>query len=173
MTRESSESRPPIRILFVCLGNICRSPLAEGVFLHLAREAGSANRFEVDSAGTGGWHVGELPDPRATDVAAARGIELVGRARSIRPTDFSTFDLILAMDSENVRALERLRGQGGKGARVVLLREFDPESEGDLSVPDPYFGGPDGFERVFDLVYRSCRSLLEELRGAPDAWSRR
>ena len=158
------ESNRPVRLLFVCLGNICRSPLAEGVFLHLAREAGVADLFETDSAGTGAWHVGEAPDPRSVEAAARRGVELRGRARSVQAADFSTFDLILGMDSDNIRNLERLRKTEATRARVVLLREFDPDSEGDLSVPDPYYGGPDGFDRVFDIVHRSCTTLLRELR---------
>ena len=158
------ESNRPFRLLFVCLGNICRSPLAEGVFLHLAREAGVEGLFETDSAGTGAWHVGEAPDTRSVEAAARRGVELRGRARGVQAADFSTFDLILGMDSDNIRNLERLRETETTRARVVLLREFDHESEGDLSVPDPYYGGPDGFDRVFDIVHRSCTALLRELR---------
>jgi protein-tyrosine phosphatase len=155
----------PVSVLFVCLGNICRSPLAEGVFLHLAREAGMEDRFAVDSAGTGSWHVGERPDPRSTAVARAHDVELPGRARQVRPQDLDDFDVIVAMDRENLRDLERL-ADGGSRARLHLLREFDPEGGGD-EVPDPYFGGPDGFENVYAMVRRSCERLLEEL--SPDA----
>lgn len=153
----------PVRLLFVCLGNICRSPLAEGVFAHLARDAGVDELFEVDSAGTGAWHVGEAPDPRSVETAASKGIELIGHARKVTPTDFSTFDLILAMDHDNLRDLERLRGQEGSKAKLTLLLQFDPEARGDLNVPDPYYGGPDGFDRVFEMVHRACGTLLQEL----------
>ena len=159
-----ADSDRPVRLLFVCLGNICRSPLAEGVFAHLARDAGVDRLFEVDSAGTGAWHVGEAPDPRSIETAARRGIELRGRARKVMAEDFSTFDLILAMDHDNLMELERLCDTEASRARVTLLREFDPESQENLNVPDPYYGGPDGFDRVFDIVHRACSVLLEELR---------
>ena len=162
------ESNRPIRLLFVCLGNICRSPLAEGVFLHLAREAGVEDLFEVDSAGTGAWHVGQAPDPRSVEVATQHGVTLRGRARSVQAADFSTFDLILGMDSDNIRNLERLPKTDTTRARVVLFRELDPESDGDLSVPDPYYGGADGFDRMFDIIHRSCTALLRELLEAHD-----
>ncbi len=162
------EAARPFRILFVCLGNICRSPLAEGVFLHLARERGVEGRFEVDSAGTGAWHVGEAPDARSVETAAQRGVELRGRARSVQASDFSTFDLILAMDQDNLQSLERYRRTGATHATAALLREFDPEPEGDLSVPDPYYGGPEGFDRVFDIVHRSCQGLLRELQDTTE-----
>jgi len=162
------ESNRPVRLLFVCLGNICRSPLAEGVFLHLAREAGVEGLFEVDSAGTGAWHVGEAPDPRSAEVAIQHGVKLRGRARSVQAADFATFDLILGMDSDNIRNLERLPKTDTTRARVVLFREFDPESDGDLSVPDPYYGGADGFDRMFDIIHRSCTALLRKLLEAHD-----
>ncbi len=155
-----------MRILFVCLGNICRSPLAEGIFLRLAREADAEDRFQVDSAGTGAWHVGEAPDPRSVEVAKKNGIELVGAARQIRAVDFSSYDMILAMDADNLRDLERLLGSGAARAKVSLLRQFDPDAEGDLDVPDPYFGGPSGFDDVFQLIHRACRGLISELGGA-------
>lgn len=163
MTDPALKSRPPIRVLFVCLGNICRSPVAEGVFVHLCREAGVEARFHVDSAGTGSWHVGEAPDARVLEVASRRGISLRGHARSVRPEDLAEFDLILAMDRENLRNLEKERARFGGSARIALLREFDPEPPGDLDVPDPYYGGPGGFDLVFEMVHRSCGALLEEL----------
>ncbi len=160
-----SPDATPRSILFVCLGNICRSPLAEGVFRDLARSAGIANRYEVDSAGTGGWHVGERPDPRSVEVALRNGIRLEGSARRLEPSDFDRFDLIVAMDEQNRLDAHEI-GQG-QGARIRLLREFDPEATDDLDVPDPYYGGPDGFERVFDMVHRSCSELLDHLEGGP------
>jgi protein-tyrosine phosphatase len=108
--------------------------------------------------------VGEPPDPRSAEVAARHGIPLEGVARQIRLDDFHDFDLILAMDRDNLQELERLKGSSETRAKLALLREFDAKAEGELNVPDPYYGGPDGFERVFELVHRSCRALLDELR---------
>jgi protein-tyrosine phosphatase len=153
------------RILFVCLGNICRSPLAEGVFRHLAAEAGLDERIQVDSAGTGAWHVGEPPDRRSLSVARKNGVSLGGRARRVKGEDLAIFDLLVAMDRDNLRQLQSLRDRVGGGAPVRLLREFDPEAGGDLEVPDPYYGGPDGFDRVYEMVHRSCNALLEALEG--------
>lgn len=159
----------PISVLFVCLGNICRSPLAEGVFSHLAGERGAAGRYRSDSAGTGDWHVGEPPDTRSVVVARRHGIRLGGSARQVRGKDFREFDLIVAMDGENLRALVELRGDALGGAELALLRDYDPAAGGDLDVPDPYYGGPDGFERVFEMVRRSCVRLLDllEERASP------
>jgi protein-tyrosine phosphatase len=153
----------PTRVLFVCLGNICRSPLAEGVFLHLVREAGLAHRFEVDSAGTGDWHVGEWPDARSIAVARKHGVELPSRARQVTPADLDAFDHVLAMDRENLRDLERMARRGAR-ARTRLLRAHDPVG-GDDDVPDPYYGGPSGFDLVYEMVHRSCAALLADLRG--------
>jgi protein-tyrosine phosphatase len=150
------------------MGNICRSPTAEGVMRHLVREAGLEDEFVIDSAGTGSWHVGNPPDARATESARRRGIALEGAARQIRPSDFEDYDLLLAADRENVRHLRALAPDDEARAKVRLLREFDPDSDGapDLDVPDPYYGGPDGFEVVLDLVEAACRGLLDELRAA-------
>jgi protein-tyrosine phosphatase len=158
----SDSDSAPLSVLFVCLGNICRSPLAEGVFLHLVREEGLEDRFRVDSAGTGAWHVGERPDARSVAVARAHGVDLPGCARQVRPDDFDRFDVIVAMDRENLADLQGLSANGAR-ARLHLLRAFDPEG-GDGEVPDPYFGGEDGFETVYRMVHRSCVRLLEELR---------
>lgn len=152
----------PTSILFVCLGNICRSPLAEGVFLHQASEAGLAHRFHVDSAGTGAWHVGERPDERSVQVAARHGIALPGLARQVTAEDLRTFDVVVAMDRENLAALERMAAASGGTARLHLLREFDPEADGD-DVPDPYYGGPDGFEEVYAMIRDACAGLLDTL----------
>ncbi|HEX8119768.1 MAG TPA: low molecular weight protein-tyrosine-phosphatase [Solirubrobacteraceae bacterium] len=147
-----------MRLLFVCLGNICRSPTAEGVMRHLVREAGLEDRIEIDSAGTGGWHVGAPPDERATEAARRRGIAVEGAARRFDPADFDRFDLILAMDRENLRDLRALAPDEEAAAKVRLLRGRD------LDVPDPYYGGPDGFDEVLDQVEEACRALLEEIR---------
>lgn len=154
-----------MRVLFVCLGNICRSPTAEGVFRHLVREAGLEDRIEIDSAGTGGWHVGAPPDERATAAAKRRGIALDGAARKVLAGDFDDFDLLLVMDRENHAALLQLAADEEARAKVRYLREFDPVSRecGDLEVPDPYYGGERGFDDVLDLVDAACRGLLEEL----------
>jgi len=157
----------PIRVLFVCAGNICRSPMAEGVFRHLVREAGLEERFEIDSAGTGGWHEGEPPDARAAAAALRRGVTLAGQARRIRLEDLSRFDHILVMDSENLDVLERLRRLRAPEAEVRLFREYDAEAAGvdePPDVPDPYYGGPRGFDDVYDMVERSGRGLLAHIR---------
>jgi protein-tyrosine phosphatase len=146
------------------MGNICRSPTAEGVMRHLLRERGLEDEIELDSAGTGGWHVGNPPDRRATAAARARGIVLEGAARQVRPSDFEQFDLLLAADRENLADLRAIAPDEAARAKVRLLRSFDPASDGDLDVPDPYYGGPDGFEDVLDLVEAACRGLLDELR---------
>ena len=155
-----------MRILFVCMGNICRSPTAEGVMRRLLEEAGLADRVEVESAGTGGWHAGEPPDERATLAARRRGITLAGAARQVRAADFRDFDLLIAMDRANLRELLAVAPDEEGAEEVRLLREFDPASSGDLDVPDPYYGGDRGFETVLDLVEAACRGLLDELRAA-------
>lgn len=162
---------PTQSVLFVCLGNICRSPLAEGIMAHLAGEAGLGDRLRVDSAGTGGWHVGEPADPRSVEVAERHGISLPSRARQVTPEDLAAFDLVVAMDGSNLESLESLGAQipeGADAAELRRLREFDPQADGDLDVPDPYYGGPDGFDRVYDMVHRSCRTLLDELGARLD-----
>jgi protein-tyrosine phosphatase len=147
------------RILFVCLGNICRSPTAEGVMRRLVREQGLEDEIEIDSAGTGGWHVGAPPDARATEAAARRGTTLEGAARRFDPArDFDRFDLILAMDAENRRDLLALAPDEEARAKVRLFLS------GDRDVPDPYYGGDDGFEEVLDLVEEAARALLQELQ---------
>jgi low molecular weight protein-tyrosine phosphatase len=150
------------RILFVCSGNICRSPLGEAIFRHLAEEAGCGDRFEVDSAGTHGWHEGEPADPRARKTAERRGVKVTSRARPVESTDFERFDLILAMDRGHLREL-RVRCPAPFRDRIRLLREYDDPKAGDLDVPDPYYSGEKAFERVYDLVEACCRRLLADL----------
>lgn len=152
----------PTRIVFVCLGNICRSPLAESVFRHLARERGVESHFEVDSAGTSGYHDGEGPDERSVATARLRGIEVAGVSRKLVADDLHRFDYVIAMDAQNRRDIAGLQEAAGGPARVHLLREWDPEAE-DGNVPDPYSGGQRGFERVQDIVERSCAALLDDL----------
>jgi protein-tyrosine phosphatase len=155
-----------VRLLFVCMGNICRSPTAEGVMRGLLREQGLEDVVEVDSAGTGGWHVGAPPDERATEAARARGVTLTGAARVVARNDFDDFDLILAADRRNRDKLRVIAPPEAR-ARIHLLREFDPSADGaaDLDVPDPYYGGPEGFEHVLDVVDSACRGLLDTLRA--------
>jgi protein-tyrosine phosphatase len=163
---ESAGRSAPVRLLFVCLGNICRSPTAEGVMRSLIAEANMEEEVLIDSAGTGAWHVGSAPDGRATAAAGKQGVTLAGQARKITPQDYERFDLILAMDDSNLRDLHALAPDAEARAKVRLLREFDPASasEGDLDVPDPYYGGEDGFGTVFALVDAACRGLLGEIQ---------
>jgi protein-tyrosine phosphatase len=130
----------------------------------LVRREGLEEWITVDSAGTGGWHVGDPPDARASATARARGIVLEGSARRVRASDFEDFDLLLAMDRSNLRDLHRLAPDEEAASRLKLLREFDPAASGDLDVPDPYYGGSGGFEEVLDLVQAACVGLLAEIR---------
>ncbi len=135
---------------------------------HVLVQAGLQSQVEVDSAGTGAWHVGERPDPRARAAAKRRGIELRSIARQVTREDLDSFDLVLAADTSNQRDLLHLAGQNpARRAKIRLLREFDPVSvrTGELDVPDPYYGGPDGFDRVLDIVAGACRGLLAEIQA--------
>jgi protein-tyrosine phosphatase len=150
-----------MRLLFVCSGNICRSPLAEAAFAALAQAAGCAERFEVDSAGTHGWHTGEPADPRAIEVGARHGLSVTSRARAVRPSDFREFDLILAMDRGHLSELRR-RCPAELRNKIRLLRSWDfPGAPPD--VPDPYYGEPSDFEDVHDIVATCASRLLDEL----------
>ncbi|MEO8889275.1 MAG: low molecular weight protein-tyrosine-phosphatase [Jatrophihabitantaceae bacterium] len=146
----------PTRLLFVCMGNICRSPTAEAVMRHLVEQRGLSDEFELDSAGTGAWHAGSAPDRRATAAARERGIELTGAARQVSVADFEHFDLLLAMDQDNLDGLRQIAPPGSL-ARVRMLA--------DVEVPDPYYGGPHGFETVLDIIERACADLLDELHA--------
>ena len=161
-----------VRLSFVCLGNICRSPTAEAVMRHLVKQAGLESAIFIDSAGTGDWHVGEARDRRSSEVGRRRGIPLTGVARQFQSRDFARFDYVLAMDRQNLAALQKLAPDPEARAKVRLLRSFDPRPEGaadaavadDDEVPDPYFGGPQGFDQVFDICQRACQGLLDHLR---------
>jgi protein-tyrosine phosphatase len=154
-----------MRILFVCLGNICRSPTAEAVLRALAAREAPDLTLEIDSAGTAGYHIGEPPDARTRQAAARRGYDLNAlRARMVEPQDFERFDLILAMDHDNLRVLQR-RAPGASHERLRLFLEFAPQTE-TQEVPDPYYGGPNGFEEVLDLVEAASRGLIAHLRRA-------
>lgn len=154
-----------VSVCFVCLGNICRSPTAEGVMRHLVREAGLESKIQVDSAGTAGYHTGEPPDQRARAAGARRGIEIAGSARQFRRSDWSRFDYVLALDRTNRDDLARTAPSADVLEKLHLLRSFDPAAPPEASVPDPYYGGDDGFDLVLDLCLAACRPLLERIRG--------
>lgn len=153
-----------VRILFVCLGNICRSPTAEGVMRHLLEAESLHDRVSVDSAGTGSWHVGNAPDRRARAEGTRRGVEISGASRQVQMEDFDEFDLLVAMDADNAAHLRAIAPSPEAAARVVMLRAYDPETPHGPDVPDPYYGGDDGFADVFELVEASCQGLIDELR---------
>lgn len=158
-----AEPTTATRLCFVCLGNICRSPTAAWVMRDLVDRAGLAHLVTVESAGTGGWHVGEPADARARAEARRRGLDTTHRARQFRAEDFDRFDLVLAMDAMNLRDLHRLARSPAERDRVRLLRDHDPAAPPGAEVPDPYYEGPEGFAVVFDLVAAACRGLLDEL----------
>jgi len=152
-----------MRVLFVCLGNICRSPTAEGVFRHKLRAAGLDQQVRIDSVGTGDWHVGKAPDQRTCLAAKQRGYELDDlRARQIEPDDFQRFDLILAMDQSNLSDLKRLRPANAVADVDLFLRRYELAVD---EVPDPYYGGEAGFDQVLDLIEQACDGLLVEVRS--------
>ena len=153
-----------VKVLFVCTGNICRSPSAHGVFRHLVEQAGLADRIMTDSAGTHAYHVDEPPDPRSTETLLRRGIDMSDlRARKVRSRDFDEFDYILAMDQGHHEILSRLCPPGREGRLHLFLSFAEGVSESD--VPDPYYGGPLGFEHVLDLIENGCRGLLATIKG--------
>jgi protein-tyrosine phosphatase len=173
----------PTGVLFVCLGNICRSPLAEAVFIHQARARGVLERFDVDSCGMGAWHAGECADPRSIGTAQRYRVPMDHVARQLDPrTDFERFHHLIAMDRSNLRAILGAGSRHGlEASRVRLLRSFDPALRGapehELEVPDPYYGGDEGFDTVYRMVDSACAGLLDHLlaadarnepRGAPD-----
>lgn len=151
-----------VSVLFVCMGNICRSPIAQGTFEELLRREGLEDKVFVDSAGTGAWHVGDPPDPRARESAGNRGLDLnEQRARQITPEDCQKFDYVISMDRDNHESVSGLCRRSK--AEVRLLLEYAPDLS-QQEVPDPYFGGPDGFEHVLDLVEEAVRGLLDDVR---------
>jgi protein-tyrosine phosphatase len=153
-----------VRICFVCLGNICRSPTAEAVMQHLIDDAGLSPRVTLDSAGTGHWHAGDPADPRTRAAATERGIAITHLARQLVPADLDRFDLLVAMDHDNLSAIRRMRGERSR-PDVRLLRSFDAAAPPGAVVPDPYAGGGDGFDRVLDLCEAACRGLLDHVRA--------
>ena len=152
-----------VRLLFVCSGNICRSPLAEAIFKSQAAEAGLGSLFFVDSAGTHGYHEGEAADLRTRQVGERHGLKVDSRSRPVRDSDFDEFDLIVAMDRGHRRELIA-RGGAGRTAVIRLMREYDPLAQ-DQDVPDPYYGGEDGFEEMHTILEPACRGLLNSFRS--------
>ena len=152
------------KVLFVCTGNICRSPTAEGVFRHLVSERGLADRIQADSAGIGSWHVGDPPDPRSAETALARGVDISDqRARKVRPYDFEEFDLLLAMDSSHRDAMTRACPPELQ-PRIRMFMDYAPDA-GVRDVPDPYYGAGDGFTRVYDMIEAASTGLLDEIEA--------
>lgn len=149
-----------ISVLFVCLGNICRSPAAEGAFLHLLEEKNLLGSFQVDSAGTGDWHTGELPHEMTRKVAESRGIRLIHKARQFKTEDTKLFDYIIAMDDSNYRTILRAASEEDK-EKIMKFRKFDPTVNGEPDVPDPFYGGVSGFEHVQDIVERCSENFLK------------
>ena len=153
------EIKKPVKILFVCLGNICRSPAAEGVFKHMLRQRGITGCFEVDSAGTYSGHAGELPDPRMRSHAARRGYLLEHRSRPVRPDDFEKFDLILGMDDYNIDTLRSMADSPEEAAKVKRVTDYCRHYPVDC-IPDPYYGGADGFENVLNILEDACEGIM-------------
>lgn len=154
----------PYKLCFVCLGNICRSPTAEGVFQHLVNERSLQPYFEIDSAGTSAYHVGESANSKSQQTAKQHGITLHSKARQFESFDLDYFDLVLAMDKENLTNIKRVSNGSPENVEIGMLRDFDPQP-GDGEVPDPYYGGIQGFENVFQIVKRSCVNLLDRLES--------
>ena len=155
------------RISFVCLGNICRSPMAEGIFKHLAQQAGAEREFAVESSGVGGWHAGEAPDGRARQTTEAHGIKLNSTARKFVASDFARLDWVIALDGDVAASLRQLAPTFADRQKVRLMREFDPQrgaGDEDLDVPDPYYGGLEGFQVVYEMIDRSSREMVAQLR---------
>ncbi len=150
-----------VSVLFVCLGNICRSPMAEGLFQHMVEQAGLSDKISVDSAGTGSWHVGERAHSGTREELRKHGIDYEGRARQLSRHDFDHFDYILAMDEDNLRDIQHAAPRR-TNANIALFMDYAPDL-GTREVPDPYYAG--GFDRVYDLVEAACRGLLATLRA--------
>jgi protein-tyrosine phosphatase len=152
-----------LKIVFVCLGNICRSPMAEGVFLNLIADYGLQDQIEVDSAGTGAYHIGDLPDPRTRSNATGHGITLISRARQFKKEDFNVFDYVIAMDASNLSNVLALTNNAADWPKVVLLRNFDSVQYQGTNVPDPYYGSEQDFEEVYQICLRCCQNFLDSL----------
>ena len=152
-------------ISFVCLGNICRSPLAQGIFQDLVNREKLDQKIFISSAGTGNWHIGNLPDERMRQTAQSKGIKLESRAQQFQSKDFNRFNLVLAMDHSNLARLSEIAPSPLPPNKLMLFRSFDPESNDDQNVPDPYYGGAKGFEEVYSMVKRTCPPLLDYIKS--------
>ncbi len=152
------------KVIFVCAGNICRSPLAEGIFIHKLKQKNILHKYEVDSAGTGAWHVGERPDPRSLEIAAEHGVELPGVSRQFMLKDIKDFDIILAMDSSNYRDIKRMCDPVDF-EKLQMMRDFDVEPHIGQSVPDPYYNGGNAFNQVYDMLDVCCENLIQHLEN--------
>jgi len=153
-----------VKVLFVCMGNICRSPTAEGVFRALVDKEGLSDKISVDSAGTDGWHVGEPADPRSQEAAKRRGVDLSSiRSRKVARSDFAVFDYVLAMDANNYRKLEAICPFEAED-KLTMFLDFATDAE-TTDVPDPYYGGPNGFDQVLDLIEDGSKGLLADIRA--------
>ena len=153
------------KLLFVCLGNICRSPSAENIMNHLIQEAGLTDKISCDSAGTSGYHIGASPDRRMNAAANKKGLALQGKSRKLNPSDLQQFDLILAMDRENYQDILYLDREGKYEDKVRLMCDFATQKQ-DKEVPDPYYGGQDGFDYVIELLFDACAGLLEYITSS-------
>ena len=162
---ESSGSRqePKHRILFICLGNICRSPAAEGIMRQMVEQAGRTEEFGIDSAGIGNWHAGELPDHRMRRRGALRGYDFNSRARQFTPADFGRFDLICVMDRSNLQDIMKQQRCPNDAEKVVMLTDFLQKYQGTTEIPDPYYGDDADFDRALDLIEDACAQLLKNL----------
>jgi len=150
------------KVLFVCLGNICRSPLGEAIFNSIVKKKGFEGFLVSKSCGTGSWHVGQMADPRMREVAKKHNINLTSRSRQFKTNDFQDFDLIIAMDRKNKNDLEILAKETGEKNKIKLMRDFEKNKQ-NPDVPDPYYGGEDGFENVFQIVYKCTENLIKNL----------
>ena len=154
-----------VEVSFVCLGNICRSPLAQGMFQDLVNREKLDQKIIVTSAGTSSWHIGDLPDERMRQKAQSKGIQLESRARQFQSKDFDRSNLVLAMDHSNLARLAEIAPSNLPPDKLMLFRSFDPESNGDQDVPDPYYGGTKGFDVVYQMVKRTCPKILAHIKS--------
>jgi len=155
------------KLLFVCLGNICRSPSAENIMNHLIKEANLSDKIVCDSAGTSGYHIGASPDRRMNSAANKKGLTLQGKSRKLNPSDLQQFDLILAMDQENYQDILYLDREGKYEAKIRLMCDFATQKS-DCEVPDPYYGGQDGFDYVIELLFDACSGLLDYVSSSAE-----